>query len=486
MPTSVRSSILCGRGASGSASLASQSTMPTPRRPNHLAFSNGANMGALPYDINTNLPFIGMRSARLAFEDVAAGRRIMCLVCGMTGVGKTLEARRALRKAGVPFHEFGVTPSERDLVKLMWFITCGIITYRGRRILVVIADDQDGLARRETILNHLKGMFGSDRRRVTFPSSEALRNEEYKNSENAKDRANDRATIAPSGFDIDIRLIWLSNLDYTDPGIIATLPSHFHAMVSKGLDPLCIPNDAAHDGRDVFLFTHYLATEKNSLGGAGYSYEVARQAVRFYVENVHRLIDIPPRRLAMIAKVIKDNPDPAGRDERLAQMLRDTDQRPKLILPESWVPVLLWPTDPPHRAEAVPIVPPPEETPEPNRKRLPLNASSAKRRWVVIGTTFSSSRWPRPMPNAGSRYPTSDRHRISTPIHSICRCAHWRWTRPRPSRPSMTCRNGAAGLPTPTPCARRSSRRARGSVRLRCGMPPRSGGPDRLVSYHAP
>ena len=359
MPTSVRSSILCGRGASGSASLASQShTMPTPRRPNHLAFSNGANMGALPYDINTNLPFIGMRSARLAFEDVAAGRRIMCLVCGMTGVGKTLEARRALRKAGVPFHEFGVTPSERDLVKLMWFITCGIITYRGRRILVVIADDQDGLARRETILNHLKGMFGSDRRRVTFPSSEALRNEEYKNSENAKDRAKYRATIAPSGFDIDIRLIWLSNLDYTDPGIIATLPSHFHAMVSKGLDPLCIPNDAAHDGRDVFLFTHYLATEKNSLGGAGYSYEVARQAVRFYVENVHQLIDIPPRRLAMIAKVIKDNPDPAGRDERLAQMLRDTDQRPKLILPESWVPVLLWPTDPPHRAEAVPIVPP--------------------------------------------------------------------------------------------------------------------------------
>ena len=279
-------------------------------------------------------------------------------------VPRVWEARRALRKAGVPFHEFGVTPSERDLVKLMWFITCGIITYRGR-LLVVIADDQDGLARRETILNHLKGMFGSDRRRVTFPSSEALRNEEYKNSENAKDRAKYRATIAPSGFDIDIRLIWLSNLDYTDPEIIATLPSHFHAMVSKGLDPLCIPNDAAHDGRDVFLFTHYLSTEKNSLGGAGYSYEVARQAVRFYVENVHQLIDIPPRRLAMIAKVIKDNPDPAGRDERLAQMLRDTDQRPKLILPESWVPVLLWPTEPPRRAEAVPIVPPPEETPEP-------------------------------------------------------------------------------------------------------------------------
>ena len=327
-------------------------------------------MVALPYDINTNVTFIGMRSARLAFEDVAAGRRIMCLVSGASGVGKTLEARRALRKAGVPFHEFGVTPSERDLVKLMWFITSGIITHKGQRILVVIADDQDGLARRETILNHLKGMFGSDRRRVTFPSSEALRNEEYRDSENVKDKAKYRATIAPSGFDIDIRLIWLSNSDYTDPAIIATLPSHFHAMVSKGLDPLCIPNDAAHDGRDVFLFTHYLATEKNALGGEGYSYEVARQAVRFYVENVHRLIDIPPRRLAIIAKVIKHNPDPAGRDERLAQMLRDADQRPKLVLPESWVPQLLWPTDPPHRAEAEPIVPRPEEAAEPQPETI--------------------------------------------------------------------------------------------------------------------
>ena len=100
-----------------------------------------------------------------------------------------MEALRAPPVAGVPFHEFGVTPSERDLVKLMWFITSGIITHKGRRILVVIADDQDGLARRETILNHLKGMFGSDRRRVTFPSSEALRNEEYKDSENEKDKA---------------------------------------------------------------------------------------------------------------------------------------------------------------------------------------------------------------------------------------------------------------------------------------------------------
>ena len=76
-----------------------------------------------------------------------------------------------------------------------------------------------------------------------------------------------------------MRLIWLSNIDYTDDRLIATLPVHFHAMVSKGLDPFNIPNDAENGGRDVFLYTHYLATERNSLGGEGFSYEVARQAV---------------------------------------------------------------------------------------------------------------------------------------------------------------------------------------------------------------
>ena len=146
-------------------------------------------------------------------------------------------------------------------------------------------------------------------------------------------------------------MIWLSNLNYTDPGIVAGLPIHFHAMVSKGLDPYWISNDAEHDGHDLFLYVHWLATERNSLGGEGYSYAVARQAVQFYVKNVHRLIDIPPRRLSLIAKMIADNPDPAERKERLEGMLRPTDQRPRLKVPESWVPVLLWPQNLPRRSD---------------------------------------------------------------------------------------------------------------------------------------
>src|SRR5437764_6631544 len=161
-------------------------------------------MATLPYNIEKNVTYLGVRYATIAFHDVAIGKRIMCLVCSDTGFGKTLLAKRALRLHNLPFTEFGVTPNERDLVKLMWSIKSGTITHKGRRILVVIADDQDGLARRETILNHLKGMFGADRRRVTFPSSEALKNEEYRNADDEKVRAKYRAEVAPPAFDLDI------------------------------------------------------------------------------------------------------------------------------------------------------------------------------------------------------------------------------------------------------------------------------------------
>jgi hypothetical protein len=325
---------------------------------------------ALPYNIETNVTYRGVRSARIAFDDTAAGNRLMCLVCGTTGIGKSLEARRALRKAKVAFEEFGITPNEYDLVKNLWSIASGILSHRGRRIRVAIADDKDGIAKHETILNHLKNGFGADSRQINFPSDRAYRNAEYKDSEDEKERKKYRASIPLPRFDLDVRLIWLSNINFTDPEVTAGLPVHFHALVSKGLDPIWIDVDIANDGRALFLYVHWLATEKNSLGGEGYTYDVARAAVRFYVENVHRLIDIPPRRLSMIAKVIRDNPNPAARDERLEQMLRPTDQRPKLILPESWVPVLLWPANPPPRLNPEPLSgarqPDPVETaPEP-------------------------------------------------------------------------------------------------------------------------
>ena len=112
-------------------------------------------MPSLPYNIEKNVAYQGIRYAQLAFLDVATGKRVMCLICSETGLGKSLEAKRAMKANNTAFYEFGVTQNEYDLVSHLWSIQSGIIQYKGRRIVVIIADDKDGLARRETILKSL-------------------------------------------------------------------------------------------------------------------------------------------------------------------------------------------------------------------------------------------------------------------------------------------------------------------------------------------
>ncbi len=317
---------------------------------------------ALPYDIYSNPTFLGMEQSKGIIRDVATGRRIMGLICSDPGYAKTYNAKHIMRVENVPFHECSPT-TESALVKVLWGIESGLITSKGRKPAMMLADDKDALFRRETA-NQMKSGFGSDRRSVNLDSPEAMKNEDRKNSENEREKAKYKATIPDTTFNVSVRFLGLANLNYTDPEVVAGLSPHFLSLVSKGLDPSWIPNDAEHDGRDVFLATHYLATEGKMLVSEGYPYWIARDAVEFYVRNVNRLIDIPPRRLSQIAYVILHNPDLAERERRLNDMLRDTDQRPKLILPEPWIPVLLWPSEPPRR-------------PDPARQSDPPLAASA-------------------------------------------------------------------------------------------------------------
>jgi hypothetical protein len=91
-----------------------------------------------------------------------------------------------------------------------------------------------------------------------------------------------------------------------------------------------------------------------------FTWETSRAAVQFYVEHIHRLVDIHPRRLVMIAQAIRDHPDPAKHMALLNRMLRDTDQRPKLKLPQTWVSMdsglflPKQPLSPKHRARHTP------------------------------------------------------------------------------------------------------------------------------------
>ena len=92
--------------------------------------------------------------------------------------------------------------------------------------------------------------------------------------------------------------------------MIAELPQeHWNALVGRGIDPIWIPTDG-RDGLDLFEYTHHTATEGNMLRSLHFTWEVSRAAMQFYVEKIHTLVDIHPRRLVMIAQTIRDNPDP--------------------------------------------------------------------------------------------------------------------------------------------------------------------------------
>src|SRR3954471_20101167 len=137
-------------------------------------------MVSLPYDIHTNPTFHGMEQSKRIMRDVALGRRIMALICSDPGFAKTYNAKHIMRSERVAFHEDAPT-TEAALVKVLWGIESGLITSKGRKPAVLLADDKDALFRRETA-NQMKSAFGTDRRNITFGSPEALKNEDRKNA----------------------------------------------------------------------------------------------------------------------------------------------------------------------------------------------------------------------------------------------------------------------------------------------------------------
>jgi hypothetical protein len=279
----------------------------------------------LPYNIHCNPTYQGVRVMLDTITAVAKGERMLALIGGGTGIGKTFHARRICRKAGI-----NEVPEERPttldaLISFLWL---------HRNCPVGLLDECDHLLRQEMTCNLLK-LANGDPRVVAHASQRSVLNEQYL----ADGSRRYREYIPPTRFPLHdkVRAIMLSNRNYQDPRVIAELPQeHWNALVGRGTDPIWIPTDG-NDGRDLFEYTHWTATEGNMLRSLQFNWEVSRTAVEFYVEHIHELVDIHPRRLVMIAETIRDNPDPDERMARLYQMLRNTDQRPNLKLPQTWV-----------------------------------------------------------------------------------------------------------------------------------------------------
>ena len=285
------------------------------------------------------------------------GERTLALIGGGTGIGKTFETRRIARKHGIKD-----VPEDRPanidaLVSFFWL-------HRNRP--VVLLDECDNLFHAESTCNMLKVANG-DPRVVAYGSQRSALNERYKAEGSERYRDYIPATRFPLGC--NVRQIGLTNRNYQDPQVIRELPEqHWNALVGRGLDPLWVPTEG-NEGLDLFCLTHWLATEGNMLRSLQFTWDVSRRAVEYYVEHIHTLVDIHPRRLVMIAQTVANNRDPDKCERALAQMLRQTDQRPKLRIPQTWVQVgsLLLSRQPPppkHLRQQHPSAAKPEPTQE--------------------------------------------------------------------------------------------------------------------------
>ena len=250
-------------------------------------------MANLPYDITDNPTYCGWLMMIEIVRAVARGERDLALFCSPTGIGKTFIVRQVCRHQGIRDVPEGRPSDANALAKYLW---------ANRKKPVVLLDEVDHLFRQEQSSNLLK-VCNSRPRIVQHWTVEAARNEELF----TRGSAQYREYIPPTEFSLEdaARQIALSNRNYTDPDVIAELvQEHWHALVGRGLDPVWIPT-SGNDGRDLFIHVHYMATEKGMLRALQFKYDEARAAIEFYVSNVHRLIDIHPRRLVMIAETIQ-------------------------------------------------------------------------------------------------------------------------------------------------------------------------------------
>jgi hypothetical protein len=353
-----------------------------------LANGDGAIIMHLPYDATTtNIVWSDMQTATTLMDSVASGRKPMQLIGSLTGFGKTAIAKHRFRRHGIVSENelyrslpplapqplapptgtkpqsratgmqravMGMPPFEGATKKL--FIEARptkpislVRTLHHCAMLQAAAllfDDPGRIAGDEAACDVLKTGFGVQRT-VAYETPQITQNENWRIS----GHQGYDPFLPPPDFPIsaDLRWLWLANVNYTSPSVLAKLGDHFAPLIARGLNPFWVRDDAEHDHHDLFLYVIWLATEQNLLRSMGFKYEVSRKAINFYITHSTSLVDLCPRRLELLAQTFATDQPPAALEAALTSMAPRVI-RPNLKLPVSWVTVpdgvLLWPETP--------------------------------------------------------------------------------------------------------------------------------------------
>ena len=262
--------------------------------------------------------------ARHAIRAVAQGRKPMQLIGSEPGLGKTYITLQELRRLGIKVEN--VAPANPSaFVKTLF-------DHRNDEVLVL--DDCDALARSEVVAGIAKMAWGPTRL-VIRDTVEARKNA-------LADESKHDPNIPPQRFKVRCRLIWLTNIDFTDPANVEKhMATHFRAMCSRGLDPVWIDTSSI---KDLFEYCVWLGTDGNMLRSLGMPKSVAEEAVAWFIENRNRLKEVSPRQLVRAARMIQGMEE----DRRLLQtLLSASEQRslpgmraPRIIGAGKWTGVM--------------------------------------------------------------------------------------------------------------------------------------------------
>jgi hypothetical protein len=221
-----------------------------------------------------------IEAVRHLIRAVGRGDKLMQLICSEPGMGKSYIVKQELRRLGHKVEN--VAPAnESAFVKAL---------YDHKDDPVLVLDDCDALARSERVAWIFKMAFGPDRV-VVHHTVEARKNEQADD-----DRYN--PNIPPQRFPITCRLIWLSNINFTDSTNVKNhMAPHFRAMCSRGLDPFWIDTS---DEDDLFRYCIWLGTSGNMFSRM--RKPIAEAAVEWFIVNRNRLIEVSPRTLMRAAE----------------------------------------------------------------------------------------------------------------------------------------------------------------------------------------
>ena len=247
----------------------------------------------------------GFQAAAYAIEAVIEGRKPAQMILSPEGRGKTFMVDQQLRKHGIKAPHLS-PKTDGAFVE-------GLYKYRDHHEYpVLVMDDCDVLAHSEVVANRFKTAFAPPHL-VVYQTRKTL---------GSKDSI-------PPEFPFHGRLIWLSNINYTDPrNIDPEMRPHWKAMESRGLDPIWIDSP---DDEDLFAYIVWLVVERNMLRNEeGLKRDINEAALNWFIEHRNHVKELSPRCLVQVAQTFKNYP---GEDKRKVMLSLKLTEEPIRKIP---------------------------------------------------------------------------------------------------------------------------------------------------------